>query len=71
MWFGIIGGVSIFDGKNWHKLTEKDDLVDNRVYSMMIDSQKKCGSAHTLMLAFAAVLASPGTKEPRACLIGY
>jgi ligand-binding sensor domain-containing protein len=41
MWFGTIGGVSIFDGKKWHNLTKKDGLVDNRVYCMMIDSQKK------------------------------
>jgi len=41
MWFGTIGGVSIFDGKSWHTLAAKDGLVDDRIYSMLIDSHKK------------------------------
>jgi ligand-binding sensor domain-containing protein len=41
MWFGTIRGVSIFDGKSWHNLTDKDGLVDNRIYCMMIDTHKK------------------------------
>jgi ligand-binding sensor domain-containing protein len=41
MWSGTIGGVSVFDGKNWHKLIKKDGLVNYRVYCMMIDSEKK------------------------------
>jgi ligand-binding sensor domain-containing protein len=41
MWFGTVGWVSIFNGKSWHTLTDKDGLVDDRVYSMLIDSHKK------------------------------
>src|SRR4030043_295678 len=41
MWFGTLGGVSIYDGRTWHNLTAEDGLIDNRVYSMMIDSHKK------------------------------
>jgi len=41
MWFGTIRGISIFDGVHWHTLTKKDGLVDNRVYCMLIDSNKK------------------------------
>jgi ligand-binding sensor domain-containing protein len=41
MWFGTISGVSIFDGKAWHTLTDKDGLVDNRIYCVLIDSHKK------------------------------
>jgi ligand-binding sensor domain-containing protein len=42
MWFGTIGGVSIFrQPASWDTLTREDGLVDNRVYCMLIDSQKK------------------------------
>ena len=41
MWFGTVNGVSVYNGSDWDTLAKKDGLVDNRVYSMMIDSEKK------------------------------
>ena len=52
LWFGTTGGVSILDSQAvgrpaaeicsaWHTIRSADGLVDNRVYSMLIDSHKK------------------------------
>jgi ligand-binding sensor domain-containing protein len=43
MWFGTIGGVSVFDLKKgkWHALSTLDGLVNDRVYCMAIDSRQK------------------------------